>query len=944
MKISDYAKAQGWLKRHASSENSAGEWEKYVALNTTPELDIAIKTINDKYGPGTVFPASEAPIPPKTLDRDMWESANERLGFNDGQLVTPSVDGSRPGYAKKKGSNWKSRYKIKAFDEVADLLLQTYAKDDIDIIYKIGKETENKLRYVGGDQELIDYISNKTKDKGFRLSEKDIFDILDDRKAHSELMKDIKVQEGKAKFDKPRKDLNNKMRNWLMTNSKKYADPEKFEKSFNRVFGKNNYIAKGIRKNHPSASVVGFVDENFVKTYLSDKVKPNLIDEFPFSSNQLKNMFKTLIYNNNENVRNKVVQTFSDILPKEKIKKTEAYSVYKAMKNNEFLKKFNLNKGIQGPVARLIANKLDEKLVSQIENFQNPWLGSRELLNYLGDHVDPKYKSMFKEAEKAVLAMQSDNWSKARSYLDTGREIMFDHKIPSSLIEAGYADEIEYIKMNPTSKEFNVKIKSKQFDAPMNRLAEKFEKAKTLDAKTKIYEEMVAKKDAFSKKYGNYLDEVDIKFDKKTGKLRFTSDAPVVTKKTDLTKMLEKSLQQEKFSKMSNEEQMKFLKEMGYRCNKSTGGGETLECYMDDVKKTRAEAKKGNVNAINKQRKAFDVAAELPKIGKLVRQGVQAGAAGLATAFKWTGLGSPIGYAIEGAIEGGVYDYYRGKGYNHEQAFAETLIPGLVKGRPEGVPWYGGAEELIEKEKIGTRWDPSGKVNAAAKYADAKSRYDEELDKYNLINANMTTYANVADWEKDLNAQAQILKDLEPSIKPGTPEYEAYQTAEERQTALMDQRARDYKSKNRFLGWEWDLSPAQIKQQTPSPFMQEQKQKDRYKAMDKYKTTSWGDPMEAYSLKPGERFDWDAVGFGGEQGIKDKWQQIYEIGGMDLLDKIGIAGGVSKMSSGGIAGVKKVDPDELKEAQEKMKKLMKQYKNKNLDWDAVKRSYKIWTK
>ena len=49
-------------------------------------------------------------------------------------------------------------------------------------------------------------------------------------------------------------------------------------------------------------------------------------------------------------------------------------------------------------------------------------------------------------------------------------------------------------------------------------------------------------------------------------------------------------------------------------------------------------------------------------------------------------------------------------------------------------------------------------------------------------------------------------------------------------------------------------------------------------------------------------------------------------------------------STGGIAGVKKVDPDELKEAQEKMKKLMKQYKNKNLDWDAVKRSYRIWTK
>ena len=98
MKISDYAKAQGWLKRHASSENSVGEWEKYVALNTTPELDIAIKTINDKYGPGTVFPASEAPIPPMTDQQAIMEF-NERNPYSDGQLVTPSVDGSRPGYS-----------------------------------------------------------------------------------------------------------------------------------------------------------------------------------------------------------------------------------------------------------------------------------------------------------------------------------------------------------------------------------------------------------------------------------------------------------------------------------------------------------------------------------------------------------------------------------------------------------------------------------------------------------------------------------------------------------------------------------------------------------------------------------------------------------------------------------------------------------------------------
>jgi hypothetical protein len=56
----------------------------------------------------------------------------------------------------------------------------------------------------------------------------------------------------------------------------------------------------------------------------------------------------------------------------------------------------------------------------------------------------------------------------------------------------------------------------------------------------------------------------------------------------------------------------------------------------------------------------------------------------------------------------------------------------------------------------------------------------------------------------------------------------------------------------------------------------------------------------------------------------------------------GYFGANEKFSEGGITTLK-VD-EELKEAQKKMKKLMKQYKNKDLDWDAVKKSYRIWTK
>jgi hypothetical protein len=60
---------------------------------------------------------------------------------------------------------------------------------------------------------------------------------------------------------------------------------------------------------------------------------------------------------------------------------------------------------------------------------------------------------MFEEAAKAVRICSARNsWPQAKtSFKILPDSIMFDHKIPKALIEAGYADEIEYIKLNPTS-------------------------------------------------------------------------------------------------------------------------------------------------------------------------------------------------------------------------------------------------------------------------------------------------------------------------------------------------------------------------------------------------------------------------------------------------------------------------------------------------------------
>ena len=76
--------------------------------------------------------------------------------------------------------------------------------------------------------------------------------------------------------------------------------------------------------------------------------------------------------------------------------------------------------------------------------------------------------------------------------------------------------------------------------------------------------------------------------------------------------------------------------------------------------------------------------------------------------------------------------------------------------------------------------------------------------------------------------------------------------------------------------------------------------KKREKEMDE-----WKGGRDAFTIKPGEYIDWGYYGLDDEEGIKEKWRRIHEEGGMDLMDRIGIAGGVANMAEGGIMSLKK---------------------------------------
>ena len=373
-----------------------------------------------------------------------------------------------------------------------------------------------------------------------------------------------------------------------------------------------------------------------------------------------------------------------------------------------------------------------------------------------------------------------------------------------------------------------------------------------------------------------------------------------------------------------SKKQIKVLKKMGFRCKKAGGGVEDVACYLDDVKKTKADARSSDVlkraKALTKERKALEVAKTLPKVGNIIRKGVQVGAGAVSGALSAVGLG-PVGVAIEAAIEGGFYDNARRNGYTHEQAYAETFLPKLITDAAgttnTGTSLFEGADAMIEKEKLGKE------DSLASKFNNAQNIFKQETNALDNMVSSYMQMQNSGVRKKDLDAflekiylQEDKVTNLIRTIKPGTPAYEAYQIAEETQTGRMENRKKDYLSMNRIPYIDaqgnmqektFPLSPAQIKQQ-------EQKLQSRIKSGDKrrdkemeeYKKGYKDSVLEPVFLKENERANWSSVYGDGPDQETLKWNDIFEGGGAyDLTDKIGIAGGVANMAQGGIMSLKR---------------------------------------
>ena len=439
----------------------------------------------------------------------------------------------------------------------------------------------------------------------------------------------------------------------------------------------------------------------------------------------------------------------------------------------------------------------------------------------------------------------------------------------------------------------NTELGWKLLEKPKNRLVREFKNAKTLDAKSKIItrlNDLVQKVDPGS---------VEWKINK--GKLDFK---PLIKQTT---------LEQKASGYLSHEGVTKFLKKMGYGKHCKASGGRVgfaeagavtgeMKCIMGDVEKTRADMKSSNVEvrakALTKQRKALQLASKLPGIGKILKTGIQMGTAAITKPLKALGLTAPIGYAIEGIVEGGFYDNARRKGYSHKQAMAETFTPGLAAGRPEGVPWYGGAEKLREQELVG---DPKQNPKVA-QYVDALKEQDRIYDvigrKEELKNQPTTTDETLF-IPGDLAAASADVQDLARSgayrrvdrtLKPESMASQAYETAVEQQLGKDLQRKKEYLE-------EYDPGALEREEKILSRPRQLEK---RYNAMEERFPTYTREQLDEMLEAWGANTPWN-LGF--ESGVKG-YEQMAEW--LKTHDKYkDMEAGVANRATGGIASLKK---------------------------------------
>ena len=444
---------------------------------------------------------------------------------------------------------------------------------------------------------------------------------------------------------------------------------------------------------------------------------------------------------------------------------------------------------------------------------------------------------------------------------------------------------------------------------------------RTFNSEFKNATNLKDKKAAVKKFYSRLGPDIATKLGKKEVGTRPTLETLLDKSGVKLTNEQGEALNKFMTDLAEKKKQANFLKKIGFKCKFAGSKGGLGSCddpdsYTDDINKTRQNLKSDDVRvraaASAKLTKGLDVAKTLPKIGTFLRRVGQATVGGVSKVLQATGIGSPVGLAIEGMVEGGIYDYFKGQGYTDQQALSETFFPGMVSGRPEGVPWYGGAEQLLEKELLGSGFQQNPKILQYQKaLEDQEQVFDAFGRKEQGLQARRKDITDIASSDiRDLNRSGTISR-INRIMNPESIASRAYQTAVERQQAGQEQRAKDYR--DRFYV-----------QREPSEFMQNQLQKERNKAMLEMFPSPTVEGVQNLFETYGEEDrlkDFEAQDYKNVMSVLDDLQKQDYFADNFRLEKAG--GGITK-----IAGVESGPPPERGPNSQGLPSLLKRVRNR----------------
>ena len=630
---------------------------------------------------------------------------------------------------KLKDPNYVKPSLDKGINNMADAFLKAYAKDDISYLGSKNKYNKNgmlsnaevsflnrKINSPTGVQEFVDKTGLKADQ---------ILDMLDERQSfiELELIPEMSTTSRQLHSQKINKSID-QGEDWLIKNSKNYDSVKDLKKGFTRVFGQDNpLLRKSLRSSYGMPKLNPLFFEEKTKTYQSHG-KPAFI----YGEPEMKNLFEASLYNFNPTVRDKVLNELKDILPKEKITENQKYDLRKKFQNSEVLSEFGINKGLKGPVTRLLIKDLGDDVINNINFIRYPRTEVGHYINYLKDKVAPKYRKQFNLVNDALNDIKKNNYNGAKQKLNIAENINFDHRVPKYLIDAGYADELEYIKLNPVGEKFNQVAKNKNFDGPMARLSRQYEATDIPEDKAKIVKKMNDLKDNFNKRYNNYLSDINIK--EVGGKLNFSSSAKPITSSDELIKTLEKNVKENpEFFKITAGDKRKIIQEIGnFGCgiqNKAMGGRITFSEGSDCFNKGLKMLEEGKVN-IQQLKSIEGAAGEGENAAKIIKNLYTFGKEGGKLAGRGLGeiisIGSgPIGLVAGAALETAFAAPNILEG-DYKQALRQSILG-------QGAELLGKDIGSVDEDVIKKAKEIGANENAVRKFIDLKKNFIEN-EKY----------------------------------------------------------------------------------------------------------------------------------------------------------------------------------------------------------------------